>query len=199
MKTQPVGRCRPGASAAWRHRPRRRSLPPGRAAAAGRSVLVPIEKLASGPARRLRGMATPAQPAQPLAVALRAAAGPGGCRPSAAGAGGDVTRQTPLAGNASHPQTAAGADVTLIACRAPLLYGMPTYFSLLRLVNQWVILHNPCGWADHLIADMSRDQPRAHEFTKYIGLPTPAPWWAFARARRWLYQVLPDRVAVLYL
>ena len=106
-----------------------------------------------------------------------------------------MTRQTPA--NASHPQPAAG--VTPTACRAQLLFVMPTYFSLLRLVNQWVILHNLCVWVDHLIAHMSRDQPRAHEFTKYIGLPSPAPSLVSARARLWLYRALPDRVAVRYL
>ena len=95
--------------------------------------------------------------------------------------------------------SAAGAGVTPTACRAQLLFVMPSYFSLLRLVNQWVILHNLCVWVDHLIAHMSRDQPRAHEFTKYIGLPSPAPSLVSARARLWLYRALPDRVAVRYL
>lgn len=108
-----------------------------------------------------------------------------------------VTRQTP--GTASHPQPAAGAGLTPTACRAPLLIIMPTYFSLLRLVNQWVIPHNLCVWVVHLIAHMSRDQPRAHEFTKNIGLPSPAPSWVSARARLCLYRALPDRVALRYL
>ena len=174
------------------------SLPPGRATAARRSAPVHcaaaacMSLLASGPAsgprsaRLLRGCRSPLRP-WPRQV-------PGDVsHPQLA----HVTRQTP--GTASHPQPAAGAGLTPTACRAPLLIIMPTYFSLLRLVNQWVIPHNLCVWVVHLIAHMSRDQPRAHEFTKNIGLPSPAPSWVSARARLCLYRALPDRVALRYL
>jgi hypothetical protein len=46
---------------------------------------------------------------------------------------------------------------------------------------------------------ISRDQPRAHELTKYIGQPSPAPGRVSARASWSLNRWAPDRSAVRYL
>ncbi len=47
--------------------------------------------------------------------------------------------------------------LTPTACSVLLLYAMLTYFSLLRLVSEWGILHCLGGWVNYLIAHMFRD------------------------------------------
>ena len=66
------------------------------------------------------------------------------------------------------------------------------YYGLMQFVNR------SSSRETHVI-HISRDQPSAQPFTKYIGHPSPAPGRLSARASCALQRCAPERVAVRYL